>query len=73
MPSTPDQPPTLDPRPPRVNVNIRLAPAAIAQVDKLADAEERTRSEMLRILLRDALASRAAGHLPSAPPARRAR
>jgi metal-responsive CopG/Arc/MetJ family transcriptional regulator len=37
---------------PRVKVDVRLSSAALAEVDRLAAADERTRSDMLRILLR---------------------
>lgn len=36
----------------RVKIDVRLSPAALAQVDQLAEEDERTRSDMLRILLR---------------------
>lgn len=42
---------------PRTKVAVRLSPAALAQVDELAAADERTRSDMLRILLKVGLAT----------------
>lgn len=43
---------------PREKVAIRLTPSGLDQVDALAYAEERTRSDMIRILLREALLAR---------------
>lgn len=39
-------------------VFVRLAPATVAELQRLADAEGITRSEMIRQLLTDALAAR---------------
>jgi predicted transcriptional regulator len=44
---------------PRVNVNIRLNPDGIKAVDRLAEEEQRTRSQMLRILIAEAVSVRA--------------
>lgn len=41
----------------RIPVNIRLRPAAVAEIDAIAAAEERSRSDMIRILLADGLKS----------------
>jgi predicted transcriptional regulator len=42
----------------RVPVTVRLSPDGLAEIDKLATAEERDRSSMIRILLREAVAAR---------------
>jgi hypothetical protein len=42
----------------RVPVTVRLSPDGLAEVDKLAADEERDRSSMIRLLLREALAAR---------------
>jgi len=49
--------------PRRVRIDARLDAADLADVDALAEAEERTRSEMLRILLRLGVAARKGAHL----------
>lgn len=41
-------------------VTIRLAVAGVAEIDRLAEAEDRDRSSMIRILLREAIAARKA-------------
>lgn len=41
---------------PRVNVTVRLTPDELAVIDLKAKAEDRTRSQMIRRLLRTALA-----------------
>jgi predicted transcriptional regulator len=43
---------------PREAVTVRLSPAGLAKVDELADVEDRTRSDMIRILVGEALAAR---------------
>jgi hypothetical protein len=40
---------------PRKVVPLRLRPEAIAEVDKCAEIEERTRSDMLRLLIAEGL------------------
>lgn len=40
------------------SITIRVAPPAVDALDALADAEQRTRSDMARILLGEALAAR---------------
>lgn len=42
----------------RETVNIRLAPAGVAVIDVMAAAEHRTRSDMIRVLLIEAVAAR---------------
>lgn len=44
---------------PRMNVNFRLAPAVVAHVDTLAQIENQSRSQMLRILVSEAIQRRA--------------
>lgn len=44
----------------RDHFSIRINPEAMAEVERLAKAEERTRSDMLRKLLSEALAARVA-------------
>lgn len=36
---------------PRVNVTLRLSSDGLAKVDQLAEKEQRTRSQMLRLLI----------------------
>lgn len=43
---------------PRITTTIRLAPSGIAAIDSLADTEQRTRSQMVRILIAEALKAR---------------
>lgn len=43
----------------RVPVHVRLTPAGIEAVDRLAATEQRSRSDMLRILIGEAVANRA--------------
>lgn len=43
----------------RTQIAIRLSEAGLEQIDKIAAAEERTRSQVIRILLREALEARA--------------
>lgn len=43
----------------RVSLTIRLSPSGITQLDHLAADEDRTRSAMVRVLLKEALAARA--------------
>lgn len=45
-------------REPRQVVHVRLAPAAIAVIDQMAEAEQRDRSQMTRVLLSEAVAAR---------------
>jgi hypothetical protein len=42
----------------RVPVTVRLSAAGVAEIDKLARSEERDRSAMIRILLKEAVAAR---------------
>lgn len=44
----------------RVLVNVRLSPDGLKAIDALAEAEDRTRSDMIRILLKEAVAARRA-------------
>ena len=46
--------------PDRVPVTVRLARAGIAEIDAMARDEDRDRSSMVRILLREAIAARRA-------------
>jgi predicted transcriptional regulator len=49
----------LPTRPKRdASLTIRVAPAAVEALDVLAEQEQRTRSDMARILLSEALAAR---------------
>ena len=41
-----------------IGVSVRLPAALLAEVDRLAEEERRTRGNMLRILLEDALKAR---------------
>lgn len=43
---------------PRVTTTVRLGKSGIAAIDQLADQEDRTRSQMVRILLAEALKAR---------------
>lgn len=45
---------------PRKMVAIRLSPAGLAEIDKIAEEEGRSRSDVIRRLLSEALAARAA-------------
>lgn len=45
-------------RTPRLKVAVRLSPAGVAAVDELAAAEDRTRSDMVRVLLVEAINAR---------------
>jgi metal-responsive CopG/Arc/MetJ family transcriptional regulator len=40
---------------PRKNITVRLRPAAIDEIDEIAKAEQRTRGDMIRILLADGI------------------
>ena len=42
----------------RVPVTVRLSMAGLTQIDHMAEAEERDRSAMIRILLREAIGAR---------------
>ena len=42
---------------PRKNITVRLRPSAIAEIDAIAEAEQRTRGDMIRLLLADGLKS----------------
>lgn len=42
----------------RIIVNTRLSEDGVAQIDALAEREDRTRSDMIRILLKEALIAR---------------
>ena len=44
----------------RILISVRLAKTGVAEIDRLAEAEERDRSSMIRILLREAIAARKA-------------
>jgi len=44
----------------RVPVTVRLTPQGLAEIDRMADDEERDRSSMIRLLLREAVQARAA-------------
>lgn len=43
----------------RKPVHVRLSAAGLTQLDALAEAEQRDRSAMIRVLLTEALAARA--------------
>lgn len=45
----------------RQTVHVRLKPAAIEAIDKLAEKEMRTRSDMIRVLLAEAVQRRTKG------------
>jgi predicted transcriptional regulator len=47
-----------DTRQPREKVAIRLSPEGLFEVDRLAEVEHRTRSDMIRVLLIEAIAAR---------------
>jgi hypothetical protein len=42
----------------RVQVAVRLSPGGLAAVDALAEEEDRTRSDMVRVLLVEAVTAR---------------
>jgi hypothetical protein len=42
----------------RVPVTVRLTVAGLAEIDRLASDEERDRSSMIRLLLKEAVAAR---------------
>jgi hypothetical protein len=42
---------------PRRNITVRLKPAAIEEIDAIAAAEQRTRGDMIRLLLADGIKS----------------
>lgn len=44
----------------RLAVAVRLNRGGVAEIDAMAEAEERTRSQMIRILLREAVQARLA-------------
>jgi hypothetical protein len=48
----------INKKPPREKVAVRLSPAGLAEVDQYAEAEHRTRSDMIRVLLIEALEAR---------------
>lgn len=48
----------IDKKPPREKVAVRLTPAGLGEVDRLAETEHRTRSDMIRVLLIEALEAR---------------
>lgn len=48
----------VEKKPPREAVTIRLGSEGLAKVDELAAKEDRTRSDMIRILVGEALAAR---------------
>ena len=39
----------------RINVTVRLKPAAVGELEDIAKAEQRTRGDMIRILLADGI------------------
>lgn len=43
----------------RINITLRLSREGIAAVDKIAEVEDRSRSQMLRLLISEAVAARA--------------
>lgn len=43
---------------PRVQVVVRLSASGVAELDRIAEDEERTRSQVIRMLLREALEAR---------------
>lgn len=45
----------------RTSVTIRLRKTGLAEVDRLAESEGVTRSDMIRTLLREAITARVAG------------
>ena len=47
-----------------VSVTFRTTGAGVAEIDRLADEEERDRSAMIRILLKEAVAARAKRRTP---------
>lgn len=49
--------PTGPPRPPRKHTAVRLGEGALAEVDRIAAAEERTRADVLRRVLQLGLAA----------------
>lgn len=52
-----DKPIRLRPAP-RREVTIRLSPSGLEEIDRYAAAEQRTRSDMIRVLLGEAIAAR---------------
>jgi predicted transcriptional regulator len=42
----------------RINVNVRLSPTGVTEIDQLAAAEDRSRSSMVRVLLAEAITAR---------------
>lgn len=42
----------------RVPVTVRLAKLGLAEIDSMAEAEDRDRSSMIRVLLKEAIAAR---------------
>ena len=50
--------PAPKPTPKRSQVVVRLSDSGLAEVDGYAAAEQRTRSDMIRILLAEAVAAR---------------
>lgn len=42
----------------RITINVRVSRAAMAVVEEMAAAEERNRSQMLRVLLAEAIRAR---------------
>jgi hypothetical protein len=42
----------------RVPVTVRLTPTGLAEIDRMATDEERDRSSMIRLLLKEAVAAR---------------
>ena len=47
------------PEPESVGVSVRLPSSLLVQIDRLAEQERRTRGNLIRLLLEDALKSRA--------------
>lgn len=56
-------------KPPRERVDLRIAPDGLEIVRTLAEREQRTLSDMLRVLVLEALAAR--GELPQREPRER--
>jgi metal-responsive CopG/Arc/MetJ family transcriptional regulator len=40
---------------PRKNITVRLRPSAVEEIDEIAKTEQRTRGDMIRILLADGI------------------
>jgi hypothetical protein len=42
----------------RIPITVRLSKAGLAEIDKMAEADERDRSSMIRLLLKEAVEAR---------------